>query len=102
MTYDELVEIHAETLFTLCGGAWGELFKEEQEHGLELSRAALAAIREAGLAIVPRKPTKDMLEEAGPMEGWAEYAHPNDADRCHEEWYEAAVAAGEIKPEGGE
>ena len=111
VTYEEVVEVVAKAtamyyahnrMPVMSGNPLDRLHPSLKRDCYDGARAALSAIRKAGVRLMPSQATEEMLEGAGPMEGWAEYAHPDDADRCHEEWYEAAVAAGEIKLEGGE
>lgn len=92
MKWDEMVGIAA------CGFLAGSNPKAEWEPLSEATKllwrnAAESALRRllaAGLTIVPREATREMLDAAGD-----EYVPWADAVRC----WSAALAAGEIKPE---
>lgn len=95
-TREELIEIMArafiESMKTRSDTP--DKFGENAVKGAMLAMPdALTALEAAGLAVVPVEATEEMLEDAGAIEGWAEYAEPDDADRCHTEWYTAMLNA---------
>lgn len=59
---DAVVEIMAKADW---GDGWGFLHPMDQDDSRRQMRAALAAIRDAGYAVVPVRPTPEMLTAAG-------------------------------------
>ena len=108
MTWDELVEIMARKRLdrAMLGKPtqWGDLTDDERDILLNEERAALSAIREAGVRLMPAEVTEEMqrcggavLDHPSVYMGGASFRSIKSATAV----YRAMLAAGEIKPEGG-